>query len=214
METNKRNYVLYVHINKIDGKRYYGITSKKPERRWKNGKGYKENEYFTNAINKYGWDNFEHIILFTNLTKAEAEELEILHIAKYKTKNKKYGYNLTNGGEGTNGYHHTKETKQKLSEINKGKYCGKNNPMYRKGYLISGKNNPQAKSVICLTTKKIFFTGTEGANYYNITSSANITSCCKGRKKSSGKHNGQKLVWRYLNHNHNYTYRIKGTMLP
>ena len=34
-----RNYKLYVHINKINNKRYYGITSRKVEYRWVNGKG-------------------------------------------------------------------------------------------------------------------------------------------------------------------------------
>lgn len=213
METNKRNYILYLHLNKIDGKRYYGITSQKPEYRWNNGKGYKKNKYFTNAINKHGWDNFEHIILFQNLTKEEAEELEILHIAEYKTRNKKYGYNIREGGKcGT----HSEESKKKISESK----TGENHPMYGKHHTeewkqkMSGKNNPKAKSVICITTRKIFFAVKEGANYYNIANSANITSCCKGRQKSCGTHNGQKLVWRYVNWNHNFTYRIKRTMIP
>lgn len=43
-ETN--NWIVYVHINKLNGKRYVGITSKhKPEYRWNNGRGYRENPH-------------------------------------------------------------------------------------------------------------------------------------------------------------------------
>ena len=51
-------------------KKYYiGITSQAVNKRWKNGKGYKSSPYFYNAIQKYGWNNFEHNILFTDLKK-------------------------------------------------------------------------------------------------------------------------------------------------
>ena len=47
------NFCVYMHISP-NNKRYIGLTSRKPEHRWNNGKGYKGNSYFTNAINKYG----------------------------------------------------------------------------------------------------------------------------------------------------------------
>ena len=114
----EQNYTVYMHICP-NGKRYIGITKQKPEKRWNNGKGYLANEYFTNAIKKYGWENIEHIILFTNLTKCEAENKEIELIKYYKSNNRKYGYNIQNGGNtiGT----HSKETKLKISKANKGK---------------------------------------------------------------------------------------------
>lgn len=85
-----------------------------PERRWNNGKGYQSNEYMTNAINKYGWSNIKHEILFTNLTKEEAEQKEIKLIAKYKSNNKKHGYNILKGGNVSKGL--TKEMLEKMSE--------------------------------------------------------------------------------------------------
>ena len=57
------NYAVYVHINKINDKRYVGQTNN-IERRWRsNGIDYKNSLYFYNAIQKYGWNNFKHIIL-------------------------------------------------------------------------------------------------------------------------------------------------------
>ena len=68
------NYTVYCHINKVNGKTYVGITSSAPELRWKNGEGYKNCRKFYNAILKYGWDNFYHIILRNKLSLSEAEQ--------------------------------------------------------------------------------------------------------------------------------------------
>ena len=129
----ERNYKLYVHISPSN-KRYYGITYRKVQDRWNNGKGYTPNKHFTSAINKYGWENFQHIILFNNLTKEEASLLEQMYIALYNTTNRKYGYNNSLGGEhgldseqtkkkkseSHKGIQLTEETKRKISEANKG----------------------------------------------------------------------------------------------
>lgn len=89
-------YVVYEHIFP-NGKRYIGISSN-PQRRWANGLGYNHNIYMKRAIQKYGWHNIEHHILFDSLTKSEAEQKEIELIAFYKSTNPKYGYNIDNGG--------------------------------------------------------------------------------------------------------------------
>ena len=55
-------YSIYMHINKINNKSYIGLTSAQPPSlRWGGGSHYKT-QYFYRAINKYGWNNFEHII--------------------------------------------------------------------------------------------------------------------------------------------------------
>lgn len=112
-------YKVYVHINKLNGKRYYGITKQKVKKRWDNGHGYRHNKYFTNAIEKYGWnEGFEHIIVANGLLESEAKWLEIELIKKFNTINRNYGYNISPGGESNN---HSEETKRKISESNKGR---------------------------------------------------------------------------------------------
>jgi hypothetical protein len=94
-----KKWYVYIHINKINNKKYIGISSEiDPNKRWKNGYGYRQQMFFK-AIQKYGWDNFEHKILFNNLTKKEAKIKEKELIAKYKTNNSLYGYNRTEGGD-------------------------------------------------------------------------------------------------------------------
>lgn len=96
--TNKRkNYNVYIHINKLNHKGYVGITRQDCEDRWKNGNGY-TSQFFGSAIEKYGWDNFEHKILFTCLSKDEAITKEKEMIKQYNTIVPN-GYNISNGGD-------------------------------------------------------------------------------------------------------------------
>lgn len=113
-----KKYCVYCHTNKINGKKYIGITSQKPECRWKNGEGYRNNVYFYRAIQKYGWHNFAHEILYTNLKKEEAENLEIKLIEEYKTRFNQKGYNIESGGNIKKDV--PNETRKKISEKLKG----------------------------------------------------------------------------------------------
>lgn len=117
--------IIYKHTNKSNGKSYIGKTTRNPDERYKNGKGYKKHPYFNNAIEKYGWDNFETIIL-ENVSNNKIDEREIYWIGYYDTTNRNKGYNLTKGGEGITGYKHTLETKEKISK----KMSGKSHPQY------------------------------------------------------------------------------------
>lgn len=108
-------FVVYMHTNKINGKKYIGITCQDAERRWRpDGYGYKNNRYFYNAIKKHGWDNFESVVLMSGLTKEQAESEEIKLIELHDTTNRTNGYNNAHGG-GANGFH-TAETKKKMSQ--------------------------------------------------------------------------------------------------
>ena len=89
---------VYVHINKTNGKRYFGITSSTPRNRWRYGYGYSGCRYFNFAIEKYGWDGFEHKVLASGLSKEQAEYTERLLIDVYQTTDRNYGYNIQPGG--------------------------------------------------------------------------------------------------------------------
>ena len=112
------NWLVYKHVSPSH-KVYIGITHLLPSQRWCRGNGYKNNPVFYKAIKKYGWDNIEHKIVISNLTKEQAEEVEKQLISYYK--NIGLSYNITNGGEGTNGYKHTDEYKERMKILQLGK---------------------------------------------------------------------------------------------
>lgn len=127
-----RRWCVYIHRNKINNKAYIGTTQQKPERRWQNGYGYKNNSHLWRAIEKYGWDNFEHIIFANNLSQNDASHIEKLLIALYDTTNREYGYNISTGGDCSHlGIKHSEETKQILREKTKERLSvSENHPMY------------------------------------------------------------------------------------
>ena len=128
MPTNEKRWCVYIHTAP-NGKKYVGITCKKPEWRWRNGKGYLQNTHFTAAIQKYGWDNITHEIVADGLSKADACAMEQHLIKKYKTQNREYGYNKSSGGELSGlGVKLTDEQKARLSDC----FRGEKNPNYGK----------------------------------------------------------------------------------
>ena len=206
---------------------YVGQTGKLPEERWgKNGIHYvskKKGKYrhpaFAYAILKYGWNNFEHEIIASNLTKDEANNFEKLLIEKLNTMNSKYGYNLKEGGsnaepseesrkkmsESHKGSTRTEESKIKQSETTK----GANHYLYGKHRdeetkrkisksrmgLFTGANHPNAKKIAQCNQQgnliKIWDNIIEVENALKLNSS-NICNCCRGNRKTCGG-----FIWRY-----------------
>lgn len=115
MDTMNNTWTVYAHVNKVNGKRYVGITSRNVNDRWRNGNGYK-NQVFGYAITKYGWDSFDHIILADGLTVDDANEMEKAVIAEWQTQDSMYGYNVVAGGKGVCGFKFSEESKRKMSE--------------------------------------------------------------------------------------------------
>lgn len=136
-----RKYIVYIHISPSE-KKYIGVTSQNPIRRWNNGHGYKTNPHFWNAIQKYNWDNFEHIIYKENLSQEEASLLEKTLIEENKTYLYEYGYNQDLGG--IKNKEVSDETKKKLSE-NHADFSGSNHPFY--GKTSYRRNKREAKTV-------------------------------------------------------------------
>ena len=114
----EETYCVYKHTSP-SGKVYIGITKQTPNGRWKNGFGYESSPHFWNAIQKYGWDSFEHEVVFDGLSEDHACLLEQDLIEKYKATDRRYGYNQKSGGE--KGSQLNDEVRQRMSE-NKKKY--------------------------------------------------------------------------------------------
>lgn len=113
---------IYCFRNLINQKVYIG-QAVDIERRYKqhlqniNNLNHQEALYV--ALRKYGLDNFSFEIL-QQCSVEQLSELEVYYISQYNA----YfdgGYNETKGGEGTFGYKHTQEIKDKMSQSRKGR---------------------------------------------------------------------------------------------
>ena len=115
--STSNNYIVYKHTSPSN-KVYIGITKKNPNDRWASGFGYEHQIYFFRAIVKYGWNNFKHEILYTNLTEEEAKDIEIRLIKEYNSTDINCGYNIDLGGD----LHKlSEETRNKISKAKTGK---------------------------------------------------------------------------------------------
>lgn len=212
------NYIVYIHLNKINNKAYIGITKQNIKDRWRNGSGYPKTHQpaFANAIQKYGWENFKHIIWAENLSKKEAEIWEVRLIALFKTNVCKWdkdacGYNMTNGGDGNCGHKHTEEAKKKMreshknisdetrakmSKARKGKYIGENHPLYGTHLsqeIIKKRSKSKSNAVYCVELNIVFNSAIEDSKKLKI-SQGNISSCCRGKRKTAGGYH-----WQFIN---------------
>ena len=197
----ENNYKVYIHIfpnNKV----YIGITRNRIDIRWANGKGYKKQKVMSNAINKYGWKNIEHKVLYENLTKEEAEQKEIELIAFYKSNQRKYGYNIENGGNCVGKM--SEETKKKISKSNIGKNTGIKNGMYgkhpkgefKKGNIPHNKGKKtseeerrkRSKPVLCVETGIVYYSAREANKQIGISYKSISSVCNKKRKTTGGYH--------------------------
>ena len=207
-KTEDKRWCVYMHTNKANNKVYVGQTCQQPpEKRWgRSGWGYKTNKYFWKAIQKYGFDNFEHIIFADGLTKEEANKMEMMLIRFYETRDPNKGYNLTDGGEGNIGYHPSpetlekmriastnpsEETRRKMSEAKKGK------PSHRKGIKLSMEEREKMKEQHKDAQKCVVQIDKDGvcvAEYSSIREAARstgvprkgISECCNDKLLTSG----------------------------
>jgi len=120
----KKYFVIYMVTNIITGKGYIGQSIDFEARKIRHLSSVRlkrDDCYLHRSIRKYGEENFKWVIIteccniYTCKTQNMLNNLEIFFIAYYDTYNS--GYNLTIGGKGRSGYKHSKETRQKLSEI-------------------------------------------------------------------------------------------------
>lgn len=207
-----KKYYIYKHTNLINKKVYIGQTCQKPQYRWgKDGHGYKQCPYFYNAILKYGWNNFKHEILQSNLTAEQANKKEQEYISFYKSTQEQFGYNNQAGGsnhtllnEESKEKHRQKiierwqdpQFKLQMSKIMKEKW---QQPEYRQKHskplteqhrqkikqISLQTSHWNDKAVICLETNEKFKSSGEAARKYNLNSN-NLRSACNGDRRTCG----------------------------
>ena len=183
-----REYLVYLYRNTVNGKLYVGQTRNIYKRCSESG--YKGSRYFYYAIQKYGFEKFEQIVLKENLTKEEADYWEKFYITFFQTQSHEYGYNIADGGS-------------------IGAYYGENNGFYGKHHSTEsirkmkqkkiGGNNPLAKPVKCLNTGEVFPSCKEASDWCGA-SRQHINRVCRGERKHTGTHpiTGEMLEWSYI----------------
>lgn len=211
------NYVVYKHTNKINGKIYIGITKHgdNPNKRWRNGLGYEENRIFFPEIVQYGWDNFLHEILDSNLTEQEAVQKEKEYIKFYDSANG-FNYNLASSSGVI--------TQEGIESIVKALTGIKRNPESIKKQMEtkekrygSGRGinyyGSQAKKVRCNETGDIFVNIAEACRWCG---SQKVSQCCRGERQHAGTHpiTGEQLSWSYANENDEITIHCEEDIRP
>lgn len=195
----QKKWKVYIHTNMVNGKKYVGVTSRENvNHRWQDGRGYKENTHFRDAINKYGWDSFEHEIVFFDLTESDAKEAEKKLIAKFKTQDRNFGYNMTSGGDGTPNYHPSEETRRKLSEARRKENLSGETLRRRSEGLRGRKFSEEHKKKIGDGNSKAIemfskagnlirsFRGARDAEVELGISHSHISQCCHGKRQTAG----------------------------
>jgi len=202
---------IYKFTNKINGKCYIGKTAclKRRLREHKH-ETCKKDTAFGKALRKYGYYNFELEILITirrindkkKLNKI-LDNLERYYIDKYNSYN--LGYNLTKGGDGSLEFHHSEETKRKMSETRKNmpeeykerlrnqvKELGK--PYrFKKGDVVNRRHTEVEQYTLDGKYLQTFNSVKDAALSLGIRrADTNIINTCKGKyKKSYG------YIWKY-----------------
>jgi group I intron endonuclease len=112
--------LVYLVTNALNGKKYVGQTAKKLNLRWNEHTSNTNSSILHKSIRKYGKESFSLEILHTCESKEEMNFVEMFYISFLNTK-APFGYNLTDGGEGRQGYKLSEEAKKRISEKNSGK---------------------------------------------------------------------------------------------
>lgn len=209
-------YIVYKHINKINGKIYIGITKYQdnPNKRWRNGFGYCQNQKFFYDIVKFGWDNFDHIVLERNLSEIDALIKERDYIKYYNSVNE--GYN--NASSGTMPSPEGKEKiKKALTGLKRNQASIDKQLQTKKDRYGSGRGEKylgsQAKKVKCNETNDVFASIQEACRWCN---SSKVGNCCRGERAHAGTHpiTGQKLSWSYVDSNSKITINCEENLKP
>jgi len=129
---NISNFCIYILQNRINNKIYVGQTNsvkKRLEKHKMDSKSSRPSMIISRALNKYGFENFNFILIEENLSLEDANYWEVFYIQFFQSKNKLFGYNLKDGGKNSK---HSQITKDKISAWHKGRpgKFGDKNPFF------------------------------------------------------------------------------------
>lgn len=181
------NYKVYCLTNKINNKKYIGITRRELNERWKNGNGYKKTTRISKAINKYGWNNFIKEVLFENIDNQKASDMEKYYIELYDTINN--GYNVQSGGFKDYTTEMSEYHKQCISKANKGKHYSIETE-WKKGVYNETSRNKKVP-IICIETGIEYESIKSAENKLNL--SHHIKDCLSGKRKTCGGYHWELL---------------------
>lgn len=137
-------YLVYKHTSP-SGKSYIGLTNNYEDRCYRHQLKSSKCRAFYLAIQKYGWNNFTHEILYNELTLDEANFREQQAINEYGTI-APYGYNLLDGGQSRSP---SAETRQKISAALTGRKRKPDTPdmiLHKSQRMLGRKASPETKA--------------------------------------------------------------------
>lgn len=117
---------IYLTTNLLNGKIYIGQHKSNSIDESYYGSG----KYLKNAINKYGLENFNTVIIKECESKEELDFWEIFYIKEYQSQNSEIGYNITSGGYGCRDYIFTEEDRKKIGEKSRKNNLARDHSIY------------------------------------------------------------------------------------
>ena len=186
--------IIYLATNKINGKRYVGLTKRSLKARWNQHVNIANKEaktYFHKAIAKYGRDAFDVVPVISALSQDSLAFLETQLIKDLCPE-----YNQTGGGEVTLGRKYDDATKERIRKANTGKKRTleqrQRNSHIKKQQFVE---NPQLKNIATLNlnnarhlideVKRRAAVGAAAKNrVWSNESKVKLSASCMGRKYS------------------------------
>ena len=189
-----KEYCVYIHRNRINGKVYVGMTSD-ANKRWC-GKEKYSTQPFGDAVRKDGWECFDHLIIADGLTEKQASNLEKELIEQYDSMNPEHGYNHNSGGK--KGWKISDALRARLVKSHVEFF---KNPQNRKDQSkrisFYYEQHPERRKPVSQYTRNGVFVREFGSAWetgrYGFDAS-HVKACCKGKRKTTGGY-----IWKYTN---------------